>query len=69
MFSFQLFWSKRSPDRNKSNAVFTFLAPSQFQCDCGEHEECFNDECVCQEGYEIDEYGDCVWPDEGKINN
>ncbi|XP_078374225.1 thrombospondin-4-like [Oculina patagonica] len=45
------------------------LAPGQFQCVCGENEECLNDECVCQEGYEMDEYGDCVWPDDDKITS
>ncbi|KAJ7393563.1 Hemicentin 2 [Desmophyllum pertusum] len=34
------------------------------QCDCGEHEECYDGECVCEEGYEISKFGDCVWPDD-----
>ena len=42
-----------------------FSAPDQ--CDCGENEECYDGECVCEEGYEISQYGDCVWPDDGEI--
>lgn len=46
---------------------FCLAAPSQ--CVCGEHEECYDGECVCEEGYEINEDGECAWPDEGEFIN